>query len=228
LLTFEIQSNVMKQSFLAILLTLLLFISCSKDKESPTPNSPVAADTLEKIIEIKTNFGVMYMWLQKETPLHRSNFLKLADSNYYDSTTFHRCIKNFMIQGGDPNSKDADPNNDGNGGPGYTIPAEINTAKLKHERGAVAAARIGNTQNPLKASSGSQFYICVSTSGTQHLNGEYTVFGKILKGIEVADSIVAQPQNATNNRPINDIKMDIDFIEKTRSQIRTEFLFEPN
>ena len=166
----------------------------------------------------------MYMWLYKETPLHRANFLGLADTNYFDNTTFHRCIANFMIQGGDPYSKDNNPNNDGQGGPGYTVPAEIKST-LKHARGEVAAARLGNAQNPTKASSGSQFYICLSTSGTQHLNNEYTVFGKILKGIEVADSIVAQPQNSTNNRPLTDIKMDVNVVNKTTKQLREEFNF---
>ena len=220
----------MKQLFYLIICSTLLLASCKdeKDEEQPLPQQPVQTDTVEKVIVINTKFGAMHMWLYKETPLHRANFLKLADSGYFDSTTFHRIISGFMIQGGDPNSKDADITNDGTGGPGYTIPAEINTAKLKHARGEVAAARLGNAQNPTKASSGSQFYICHSTSGTQSLNGEYTVFGRILKGIEVVDSIVVQPKNTINDRPLTDIKMDVNVIEKTRAQIRTEFNFQPN
>ncbi|TAE89008.1 MAG: peptidylprolyl isomerase [Bacteroidetes bacterium] len=220
----------MKQLFYLIIASTCLLASCKEEKDDnqPLPQQPVQTDTVEKIIEIKTTFGTMYMWLYKETPLHRTNFLGLADTNYFDNTTFHRIISGFMIQGGDPNSKDANPNNDGQGGPGYTVPAEINTAKLKHARGEVAAARLGNAQNPTKASSGSQFYICHSTSGTQSLNGEYTVFGKILKGIEVVDSIVVQPKNTTNNRPLTDIKMDVNVIQKTRAQIRAEFNFQPN
>jgi cyclophilin family peptidyl-prolyl cis-trans isomerase len=216
----------MKNIFL-IATVLFVFASCSKE-ETPTPQTPTNTDTVEKIIEIKTSFGTMYMWLYKETPLHRANFLALADTNFFDSTTFHRIINNFMIQGGDPNSKDSNPNNDGQGGPGYTIPAEIDTAKLKHARGQVAAARLSNAQNPARASSGSQFYICHSTSGTKHLDNEYTVFGKILKGIEVVDSIVIQPKNVTTNRPLTDIKMDVNVVERTRQQLRTEFNFEAN
>lgn len=216
----------MKNIFL-IATVLFVFASCSKE-ETPTPQTPTNTDTVEKIIEIKTSFGTMYMWLYKETPLHRANFLALADTNFFDNTTFHRIISNFMIQGGDPNSKDSNPNNDGQGGPGYTIPAEIDTAKLKHARGQVAAARLSNAQNPTRASSGSQFYICHSTSGTKHLDNEYTVFGKILKGIEVVDSIVIQPKNINTNRPLTDIKMDVNVVERTRQQLRTEFNFEAN
>lgn len=218
----------MKNVYL-IIAVLFVFASCKKE-ETPVPqntnNTPT--DTVEKIIQINTSFGTLYMWLYKETPLHRANFLGLADTNYFDNTTFHRIITNFMIQGGDPNSKDSDPNNDGTGGPGYTIPAEIDTSKHRHARGEVAAARLGNAQNPLKASSGSQFYICHSTSGTKHLDNEYTVFGKIISGIQVVDSIVKQPKNATTSRPTADIKMDVNVLEKTRQQLRTEFNFEAN
>jgi cyclophilin family peptidyl-prolyl cis-trans isomerase len=218
----------MKNIYL-IIAVLFVFASCKKE-ETPVPqntnNTPT--DTVEKLIEIKTSFGTMYMWLYKETPLHRANFLGLADTNFFDNTTFHRIITNFMIQGGDPNSKDSDPNNDGTGGPGYTIPAEIDTSKHRHARGEVAAARLGNAQNPLKASSGSQFYICHSTSGTKHLDNEYTVFGKIISGIQVVDSIVKQPKNTTTSRPTIDIKMDVNVLEKTRQQLRTEFNFEAN
>ncbi len=210
-----------------------MVIACKKEDSSdpqPTTTSttstttPVSTDTIEKIIEIKTSFGSMYMWLHKETPLHRTNFLTLADSNYFDNTTFHRCISNFMIQGGDPNTKDADTTNDGSGGPNYTIPAEINIAKFKHIRGAVGAAR---DNNPAKASSGSQFYIVLSNTGATHLNGNYTVFGQIIKGMEFADSVVKQPQNSTNNRPYADIKMDVNVLNKTRQQIRAEYNYNP-
>lgn len=211
----------------------MVLIACKKEDstdDKPTTTSttstttPVSTDTIEKIIEIKTSFGSMYMWLHKETPLHRANFLKLADSNYFDNTTFHRCISNFMIQGGDPNSKDADTTNDGSGGPNYTIPAEINTTKFKHISGAVGAAR---DNNPAKASSGSQFYIVLSNTGATHLNGNYTVFGQIIKGKEFADSIVKQPQNPTNNRPYADIKMDVNVLNKTRQEIRAEYNYNP-
>jgi cyclophilin family peptidyl-prolyl cis-trans isomerase len=169
------------------------------------------------------------MWLYKETPLHRANFLALADTNFFDNTTFHRCVSNFVIQGGDPNSKDADSTNDGSGGPGFTIPAEINTTnpKLLHTYGAVGAARLGDAQNPTKASSGSQFYIVIPTAGTSFLNGNYTVFGRIIKGMDVAATIVKQPQNANNNRPYSNIKMDVNVLYKTLQEIKDEYNFVP-
>lgn len=212
--------------FLSICLVATLLMSCSKEESKTTINNTIDN---EKIIEIKTSFGSMYMWLYKETPLHRANFLALADTNFFDNTTFHRCVSNFVIQGGDPNSKDADPTNDGSGGPGFTIPAEINTAnpKLLHTYGAVGAARLGDAQNPTKASSGSQFYIVLPTEGTSFLNGNYTVFGKIIKGMDVAAVIVKQPQNANNNRPNTDIKMDVNVLTKTLQQLKDEYNFVP-
>lgn len=108
---------------------------------------------------IETSYGNMTVKLYDETPLHKANFEKLVDSGFYNGTLFHRIIKGFMIQGGDPNSKGAQPGAQlGTGGPGYTIPAEINDTLL-HKKGALAAARQGDQVNPTKASSGSQFYI---------------------------------------------------------------------
>lgn len=107
---------------------------------------------------ISTSLGDMVLKLYDETPEHRDNFRKLAAEGFYDNTTFHRIIENFMIQGGDPNSKDDDPMNDGQGGPGYTVPAEFNS-DLFHKKGALAAARTGDQVNPQRRSSGSQFYI---------------------------------------------------------------------
>ena len=201
--------------------------STGLESNKSDPVSAKADSSSEKIIEIKTSFGNMYMWLNKETPKHRANFLALADTNYFDNTTFHRCVPNFVIQGGDPNSKDADPNNDGQGGPSWTIPAEIDASKFKHIYGAVGAARMADNVNPLKASNGSQFYIVLPTAGTPSLDGKYTVFGKIIKGMEVAAIIVAQPQNASNNRPLTDIKMDVNVIEKTLQQLKDEYNFVP-
>ena len=212
------------KKFSTLSILFLLLFSCTK--ETKTTIQPVSS---EKIIEIKTSFGNMYMWLYKETPLHRANFLALSDTNFFDNTTFHRCVDNFVIQGGDPNSKDADPANDGSGGPGYTTPAEINTSntKLLHSYGAVGAARLGDAQNPTRASSGSQFYIVLPTAGTPNLNGAYTVFGRIIKGMEVAAEIVKQPKNTSNGRPNTDIKMDVNILEKTTQQLLDEFSFTP-
>ncbi len=163
----------MKQIYVFIF--LLTVLSCSKET---TKEHEVILPTTEKIVEVKTSFGNIYIWLYKETPLHRNNFLALADTNYFDGTTFHRIVPNFVIQGGDPNSKDSIASNDGSGGPDYTIPAEIiDTGKFKHTYGAIGAAR--NT-NPAKASNGSQFYIVIPKAGYPSLNGNYTVFGTVM------------------------------------------------
>lgn len=213
----------MKKALWIPLLALIVMLACSgKDKDD---NAVVPApEAKEEIIEISTSFGKMYVWLYKQTPMHRDNFLKLADSGFYNGTTFHRVIPGFMIQGGDPNSKDSDPNNDGQGGVGYTIPAEF-VDSLKHIRGAVAAARMGDNVNPLKASSGCQFYIAIDENGTRHLNGNYTVFGYVMKGIEVADSIVMQPRNGAN-RPVTNIPMTVKVLKKSKSQIKKEYGYE--
>lgn len=203
-----------KRILLLLCSSLFLLQACTKEKTpDPTPEPEVKT---EKIIEIKTEFGNMYMWLYKETPLHRDNFLKLAQEGFYNGTTFHRIIQNFMIQGGDPNTKDADPNNDGMGGPGYTIPAEF-VDSLKNVRGAVATAR---TDNPQKASSGSQFYI--NLKHNTNLDNNYTVLGYIMKGMEVADEIVVQPKNASD-RPITNITMEVNVLEKTKAEILEEY-----
>lgn len=113
----------------------------------------------EDVVTIKTSYGDIVAILYNETPKHKENFLKLAKEHFYDSTLFHRISKEFMIQGGDPDSRKATPGQQlGMGGPGYTLPAEI-LPKYFHERGAIAAARLGDDQNPKKESSGSQFYI---------------------------------------------------------------------
>ncbi|HTK31403.1 MAG TPA: peptidylprolyl isomerase, partial [Candidatus Saccharimonadaceae bacterium] len=120
-------------------------------------------------------------------PGHVDNFVALAKSGFYDGTVFHRVIPGFMIQGGDPNTKNADPNDDGIGGPGYTVPAEI---KLKHLRGSVATARTGDQVNPQRASSGSQFFIDVAPQASLDQGG-YTVFGEVISGMDAVDKIVA-------------------------------------
>ena len=162
-----------------------------------------AADTTKKdrdSVLIKTNMGDMVVVLYTETPLHRDNFLKLVNSNFYNGILFHRVIKNFMIQTGDPLSKDTDPNNDGMGGPGYLIPAEISPL-YRHNKGSLAAAR---TENPERASSGSQFYIC--HVATPFLDGQYTVFGETVKGLDIVDKIAAVP-TGMNDRPNAPVKI---------------------
>lgn len=169
-------------------------------------------------VELITNLGTITIHLSDSTPLHRDNFLKLVKSGFYDSTLFHRVIKNFMIQGGDPESKHAEAGIPlGNGSPGYTIPPEFRTT-MYHKKGMVAAARMGDDVNPAKESSGSQFYIVVgrlftddqlnaiekragrkinaeqrdiykTIGGTPHLDQNYTVFGEVVSGMDVVDKI---------------------------------------
>jgi cyclophilin family peptidyl-prolyl cis-trans isomerase len=204
----------MKNILVSSMLILALISSCKKkEKEKEVVQ---LGETVE-IVEMGTPFGTMFIWLYAETPAHRANFIKLADSGFYNGLIFHRIIPGFMIQGGDPNGN-------GSGGPGYTIPAEIRS-DIKHKKGSLAAARLGNDVNPQKASSGSQFYIAVSTQGTAHLNGEYTVFGEVIKGVEYADSIVSKPRNSSN-KPNVDILMQVKIVKMTREEIKTKFDFE--
>ncbi|MFA7116373.1 MAG: peptidylprolyl isomerase [Bacteroidales bacterium] len=158
------------------------------------------------IFLIKTTMGDIKVQLYKETPKHRDNFVKLASEGFYNNILFHRVINGFMIQTGDPLTKDAKNSaHFGTGGPGYTIPAEINPA-LNHIKGALAAARQGDQINPEKASSGSQFYIVQDERNCAQLDGQYTIFGKTLDGLDIIDEI-AEVQ--TNNRdcPLNPIKI---------------------
>ncbi|MFT4685381.1 MAG: cyclophilin family peptidyl-prolyl cis-trans isomerase [Bdellovibrionota bacterium] len=182
-------------------------------------------------LEIKTNKGDITVLLFDETPKHKENFIKLANENYYEGTLFHRVISDFMIQGGDPNSKGSAPNASlGSGGPGYLIDAEIGQP---HLRGALSAAR---TNNPQKASSGSQFYIVtgvkqseatmtqfetmkgvkyseaqrkayMENGGRPDLDMEYTVFGQVLTGMDVVD-IIANVPKGRGDRPTEDIVIE--------------------
>jgi cyclophilin family peptidyl-prolyl cis-trans isomerase len=190
------------------------------------------------LIEIETNFGNMMAELYSSTPQHRDNFVKLAEEGYYNDLLFHRVISSFMIQGGDPNSRNAPAGQSlGFGGPSYKIPAEF-VDSLVHLKGVFAAARDGN---PQKASSGSQFYIVQGApvtdqvlnqieaskgfyytpeqreayktlGGTPHLDRDYTVFGRVIEGLDVLDKIAAVATDR-NNRPLEDVKMKIKVIK---------------
>lgn len=168
---------------------------------------PTKTDTLADKIKaepdtviMETSMGNMTIELfSKDAPLHVANFKKLVYNKFYDGLLFHRVIPNFMIQGGDPNTKTDKRDTYGQGGPGYTIPAEI---KLKHEKGSLAAARLGDQQNPKRESSGSQFYIV--TGEASHLDGQYSVYGKVIKGIEVADKIQNVKRDAMDD-PIDKV-----------------------
>ncbi len=224
----------------------------ASSKQAKSENIENKVDTVKNIIPqemtnilLKTSMGDITIALYNETPLHRDNFIKLVEEKFYDGLLFHRVIQNFMIQGGDPNSKDAPAGKAlGNGGPGYTIPAEINTT-CYHKRGALAAARLGGPQNPMKESSGSQFYIVdgtryseidirnfaaranktyteeqiityVTKGGAPHLDGDYTVFGEVIDGMKIVDKIAASAKDQ-RDRPKEDVKIiEATIVEKEK------------
>ena len=191
------------------------------------------------LLEMQTNMGTMTIQLYDDTPKHRDNFIKLAESGFYDGLLYHRVINGFMIQGGDPQSKGAAAGQQlGSGGPGYKVDAEFNPAHV-HVKGALAAARQGGPSNPKKKSSGSQFYIVqgkpvsknqleqlaikkgityseeqtktlMEEGGTPFLDMDYTVYGIVVKGLDVIDKIAAVKTNKSD-RPTDDV-----VIEKVR------------
>ena len=169
----------------------------------------VVAEEAKKMSEtrvmIETKFGNMEVGFFPEVaPNHVSKFIELAKKGFYDGTIFHRVIPGFMIQGGDPNSKNPDRSKHGTGGPGYTVKAEFNDKP--HKRGTLSMAR---AQSP--DSAGCQFFICVADSAS--LNKQYTVFGEVVSGMEVADKIVSQPRDARDN-PNERIEMKVKIVEK--------------
>ena len=158
----------------------------------------------EPEFNIVTNFGTMKIKLYDKTPKHKENFIKLVNEKYYDGIRFHRVIEGFMIQTGDPYSRDlAMANAWGTGGPEYTIPAEF-VNEYYHKKGALAAARKGDMANPRKASSGSQFYIVQDEQGCLHLDGQYTIFGEVVEGLDIIDKIAAV-ETDPYNRPLSDV-----------------------
>ncbi len=193
--------NMFRQGILllSVLCLLNLFVVGETIAEEPI------ADKNAPHVILKTKFGEMEIVLfQDLAPKHVESFLKLAESGFYNGTIFHRIIPGFMIQGGDPLTKDpANRNKYGTGGPGYTVPAEF--SKVVHEKGILSAAR---TADPNSA--GSQFFIMVDKA--PHLDGQYTVFGEILKGVEVADTIVSQPKDLRDN-PVERIEMTIEVVK---------------
>ena len=224
----------MKHWIVALLNCLIVF-SATAQKDSTIKKKDRKRDVL-----MQTTMGDIVIRLSDSTPLHRDNFLKLVKVGYYDSTLFHRVIKDFMIQGGDPNSKRAAAGQPlGNGGPGYTVPAEFRKT-LFHKKGVIAAARTSDNVNPTKASSGSQFYITQgkvytdagldslekfrlngrkisadqravykTIGGTPTLDQGYTVYGEVVKGLDVIDKIAAvQTSKAQDrDRPLQDVRI---------------------
>jgi len=153
---------------------------------------------------IETKFGnITLIFFPDVAPGHVKNFIDLAKKGFYDGTTFHRVIPGFMIQGGDPNSKDANKSKHGQGGPGYTIKAEFNDKP--HKRGTLSMARAGHPD-----SAGSQFFICVKDSS--FLDKQYTVFGEVESGMDVVDKIVSQPRDGNDN-PNDRVEMKVKIVE---------------
>ena len=158
------------------------------------------------VFDVITSEGTIRIRLYAETPKHRDNFCKLALSGFYNGTQFHRIIRGFMIQGGDPYSKiDTLRDKWGQGGPGYEIPAEF-VPQLTHKKGALAAARRGDTANPLRESSGSQFYIVQDPVACSHLDGAYTVFGETLEGLNIIDKIASVSVDE-RDRPLKPVRI---------------------
>jgi len=214
----------------------VFFISCTATK-NVQKNS-----TQNHFVKIETDSGTMIARLSNKTPLTTANFIKLVKKDFYNGLLFHRVIKDFMIQGGDPDSKNAKPGQFlGDGGLKYTVPAEFDTS-LFHRKGALAMAREGDDVNPKKASSSTQFYIVEGRTfsdaemdqiekkfkikipenhrkiyktigGTPFLDMNYTVFGQIVDGLDAIDKI-AHMETDKNNRPLHDIKMKITLLKK--------------
>ncbi len=208
----------MKLSILILSLSVsILFFGCKDDVPEDTDS------TRTSYIELSTSFGPMYIHLYDSTPQHKANFEKLVNEQFYDSTEFHRIVTNFVIQGGDPNSKDNDRTNDGKGGTGYTIEAEIDSSRFKHMYGAIGAAR---TTNPARRSSGSQFYIVTNTSGAHFLDGEYTVFGEIVGGMDVAKTIEGQAKDS-KDLPDERIPMTIKYVSLSNQEIQNKGIKAP-
>lgn len=223
-----------------------LIVLCLSFLVLPMGISRQKADEIRKtegearLIKISTTMGDMVIRLYDETPAHRDNMIRLIEEGFYKDQLFHRVIKDFMIQGGDPQSAGAQPGTRlGNGGPGYTVPAEFRPG-LYHKKGVLAAAREGDRVNPEKASSGSQFYLVqgrvfspeelnmmvergmgpfseeaiasyTTIGGTPHLDGSYTVYGEIVEGLEVLDQIASVPTDSYN-RPLTDVVYSISLV----------------
>lgn len=197
-----------KTKFVRIAMLLVFFLLWI-DQGYADPNKNITPEEIKKMSAtkaiIETKFGnIELTFFPEVSPQHVTSFVDLAKKGFYDGTTFHRVIPGFMIQGGDPNSKNPDRSQHGTGGPGYTIKAEFN--EKPHKRGALSMARAAHPD-----SAGSQFFICVADSF--FLDKKYTVFGEVVSGMEVADKIVSQPRDKTDN-PNERIEMKVKVVEK--------------
>ena len=191
----------------AVALTSVSCSSCSNNNDNAAANESTEMENMqnqEPEYDIVTTHGTMRVKLYGKTPKHRDNFMKLVSEKYYDGIRFHRVIEGFMIQAGDPYSRDtAKINAWGTGGPDYTVPAEF-VNEYWHKKGALAAARKGDMANPTKASSGSQFYIVQDENACLHLDGQYTIFGEVVQGLDVIDKIASVPVDRMD-RPYEDV-----------------------
>jgi peptidyl-prolyl cis-trans isomerase B (cyclophilin B) len=191
------------------ILSALFFVLYSQFAYAEVKQKTFTKEEIKKMAEtkavIETKFGnIEIKFFPEVAPGHVNNFIELAKKGFYDGTTFHRVIPGFMIQGGDPNSKSPDKSTHGMGGPGYTIKAEFN--EKPHKRGIISMARSGHPD-----SAGSQFFICVADA--PFLDRQYTAFGEVVSGMEVADKIVSQPRDARDN-PNDRIEMKVKIVEK--------------
>lgn len=192
-------------------MTALASVSCSSCSSGNQQEADVNETTementqiAEPEYDIVTTHGTMRVKLYSKTPKHRDNFKKLAAEKYYDGIRFHRVIEGFMIQAGDPYSRDTSKIDMwGQGGPDYTVPAEF-VNEYWHKKGALAAARKGDMANPKKASSGSQFYIVHDENACLHLDGQYSIFGEVIDGLNVIDKIAVVPTDMYD-RPYEDV-----------------------
>ncbi|MCU0391817.1 MAG: peptidylprolyl isomerase [Thermoflexibacter sp.] len=234
------------RSLFILLFSLIFLVSFAQEKTKAKKKSKK-----DFLVTITTEFGNIYLILYDATPKHKENFIQLAQKHFYDSLLFHRVIDNFMIQGGDPNSKNAKAGERlGNGDVGYKIDAEFNP-EIFHKRGSLAAAR---TDNPQKASSGCQFYIVQRKAltdqeiqqmearightipdnqkevyrkigGTPHLDMGYTVFGEVIQGMDVVDKI-ASTERDPFDRPQKDLRMTIKVEELKKKKITKLFGYQ--
>lgn len=207
-----------------ILITICLIATvvsgCKKDEEKVFLATPGLDDPSFQysIVQMETNKGTIFLWLYYQTPLHRDNFINLVNQEFYDGLTFHRVIDDFMIQGGDPNG-------DGTGGPGYQLDAEI-WDQIVHDYGALAAARLGDSVNPRRKSSGSQFYIVENSAGAHFLDRQYTVFGQVIQGMDVVEAI-ADVKTDSQDKPEQDVVMTkLSVLEMTAAQLKDSYNFE--
>ncbi|HXX81988.1 MAG TPA: peptidylprolyl isomerase [Thermodesulfovibrionales bacterium] len=195
--------------FVCISLAIMMIMGATIAGYAEVKEKKITPEEIKKMADakavIETKFGTIELkFFPDVAPNHVNNFIELAKKGFYDGTTFHRVIPGFMIQGGDPNSKDPDKSKHGMGGPGYTLKAEFNDKP--HKRGTLSMARSANPD-----SAGSQFFICVADA--PFLNKQYTVFGEVVSGMDVADKIVSQPRDPRDN-PNERIEMKVKIVEK--------------